>query len=177
MDKRLLPHSEEHKKKISLAHKAKGNNHWSKRVEVREKMRQAKLKNPTNYWLGKHRSQETKEKLRKSIAKVVKRGSDCNFWKDGSTSLMDQIRHSVEFREWRDFVYKRDNYICSECKQIGNKLNAHHIVSFASIVHKNKIKTIEEARNCYELWDINNGVTLCYECHKKTESFLVNIKK
>ena len=35
-----------------------------------------------------------------------------------------------------------------------------------------QIKTFEQALNCAELWDINNGRTLCKECHKKTDNYL-----
>jgi len=46
-------HTEEFKKRLSK--RQLGENNVSKRLEVREKMKEAKLINPTNYWLGKHR--------------------------------------------------------------------------------------------------------------------------
>ena len=60
----------------------------------------------------------------------------------------------------RTKIFKRDDYTCQECGKIGNKLNAHHIkeiVNYPELILK-----------------INNGVTLCEECHKKTESYLNN---
>lgn len=36
------------------------------------------------------------------------------------------------------------------------------------IKEENNIKTLEESIYCDELWNINNGITLCIECHKKT---------
>ena len=30
---------------------------------------------------------------------------------------------------------------------------------------------MEKAKKCKELWDINNGETLCIACHKKTDSY------
>ena len=46
--------------------------------------------------------------------------------------------------------------------------NAHHIKTRSSIVKKFNIKTIKQALKCSELWDINNGITLCKKCHSKT---------
>jgi hypothetical protein len=54
---------------------------------------------------------------------------------------------------------------------IGNPivLNAHHIISFANLLKKYKITTLQEAISCKELWDINIGLTLCIKCHNKTK--------
>jgi hypothetical protein len=58
---------------------------------------------------------------------------------------------------WRKEVYKRDNFTCQHCGQIGGKLNAHHI---------------KDAKHYPELILIlENGITLCYECHKKTDTW------
>lgn len=55
--------------------------------------------------------------------------------------------------EWREKVYKRDNYTCVTCgDDEGRNLNAHHLYSH------NKYKD--------KRYDINNGVTLCETCHK-----------
>lgn len=56
--KKRKPHTEETKKKISEAHKGKKMSEESKM-----KMREAKLNNPTKYWLGKHLPEEMKKKI------------------------------------------------------------------------------------------------------------------
>lgn len=33
------------------------------------------------------------------------------------------------------------------------------------------ITTINEAIDCKELWDVDNGRVLCIPCHKKTDSY------
>src|SRR3990167_7315304 len=53
-------------------------------------------------------------------------------------------------------------------------LNVHHRNPFYKILEENQIKTVEQAKNCKELWDIVNGRTLCIPCHKQTPSYLVN---
>lgn len=51
-----------------------------KSEDMREKLRQSQLKNPTSYWTGKTRSDETKEKISKNRkGKMV--GEDNHLWK------------------------------------------------------------------------------------------------
>jgi len=62
-------------------------------------------------------------------------------------------------------VFIRDDFICQECKIIGN-IQAHHKKRFGTLLYKYNIKTVEEALKCGELWDIDNGITYCINCHK-----------
>ena len=51
----------------------------------------------------------------------------------------------------RNAILQRDNYECQNCGESGGKLNAHHIVPVSKnedLVH-----------------DIDNGITLCIDCH------------
>ncbi len=160
--------SEEHRKNLSLAHKGKDNNQ-----------------------LGRHHSEETKRKIRENhlnsevFQKAIKnperikkisealRGEKSYLWEGGITPLINQIRNCFEYRQWRSDIFTRDGYICQLCGQRGNKLHAdHYPKSFSEIFDGNKPKTLEEALNCEEFWDINNGRTLCFNCHKKTENYL-----
>jgi hypothetical protein len=74
-------------------------------------------------------------------------------WKGGITPENSVIRNSNEYRNWRKAVYQRDDYTCQFCGAYGGKLNAHHIKRFSENV---------EGRV-----DVDNGVTLCAECHKR----------
>ena len=82
-------------------------------------------------------------------------GENNHFWKGGINKENDTLRHRREYKEWRTAVYKRDNYTCQCCGVRGKKLNAHHINQFADY---------PELR-----YDINNGVTLCEDCHDSTK--------
>ena len=48
------------------------------------------------------------------------------------------------------------------------------IILLAHILKDNNIKIFEDAEKCNELWDINNGITLCVGCHKLTNNYLNN---
>lgn len=80
------------------------------------------------------------------------------------------VRNSYKYRQGRSDVYTRDNFICQNCFQKG-RLEAHHIVSLAHIIRQEKIETIVGAFNCERLFDINNGITLCQECHSLTKNY------
>jgi len=62
-------------------------------------------------------------------------------------------RYNADYKDWRTKVYERDNYVCQKCGQKGGKLNAHHIKPYAEFPDLRL--------------DIDNGLTLCEECHKK----------
>ena len=94
-------------------------------------------------------------------------GENSHWWKGGITPLQTQIRNLSQNSQWRHKVFQRDDFTCCSCHEVGRKLNAHHIKSFASILADNNIETLEQAIACEELWDIDNGVTLCEKCHKE----------
>ncbi|MEA1937188.1 MAG: HNH endonuclease [Patescibacteria group bacterium] len=62
-------------------------------------------------------------------------------------------RNTKEYKSWRSAVFERDNFTCTECKQKGGDLEAHHIESF---------KKYPKRR-----YKIDNGITLCRLCHKE----------
>ena len=87
-------------------------------------------------------------------------------WKGGITPEHLKIRWSKKSKDFRNEVFKRDGYTCKFCgrkRKVGDRvfLNIHHIKSFA--VHK-------ELR-----FDMNNVITLCVECHRKTDTYGKNI--
>ena len=59
----------------------------------------------------------------------------------------------VVYIRWRKNVFIKDDYVCCKCDQKGGKLNAHHILNYSNY---------KQLR-----LDINNGITLCVNCHKK----------
>jgi hypothetical protein len=49
------------------------------------------------------------------------------------------------------------------------RLEVHHAKTFKDICKENNVCTVEQALACKELWDLNNGICICYSCHKDIE--------
>lgn len=107
-----------------------------------------------------------------SNAQKGKTGPKASNWRGGVTPLYAQIRNHFKMRQWRCDVFTRDKFTCCECSDNkGGNLNADHIIPFIAIVKSFQIDCIEKALNCEKLWDINNGRTLCENCHRKTDTY------
>jgi len=95
------------------------------------------------------------------------KGSDSPLWTGGS-DILSCVRGLSKNLDWRLSIYKRDNHVCKKC---GNKgIEAHHIKPISVIVKEYSITSTEQALQCLELWDSNNGILLCKPCHKKEHS-------
>lgn len=164
--------SAESKEKISIARKKYIAIHGAPKFGFKKGH---KLGLGKKYRLGDKLSLETKLKMslsalgkKKSIQHRLnisrsKRGDKSPFWKGGVTPLNKIARESIDYKLWREAVYKRDNYTCQECSVRGGKLNPHHIKPFS---------LFPELR-----FAIDNGLTLCESCHQKTDTYGSKIKK
>ena len=59
------------------------------------------------------------------------------------------------YAEWRKRIYERDSHKCQMpgCKSKRSRLNAHHIIKWSEAPHLR--------------YDLHNGITLCWKCHKE----------
>lgn len=149
----------------------KGNTPWNKGIPHTEETK-AKIKEKRKKQIF---TKETREKLSKARKgkKPWNTGKKLPIWirikmglsHRGKTYNVEhkqpinrRIRTSIEYKEWRMRVFIRDNFVCQCCGKVGGKLNAHHIKSFSDYP---ELRFIDD-----------NGITLCEECHKKTDDYL-----
>lgn len=106
--------------------------------------------------LGVHEStiQRRAKELGLDVKKNKKRGKEHYCWAGGITGRIDKIRKSEKYLEWKRAIYKRDGHKCSYCGRKDMVIHAHHIVP----IYEDESK----------IFDVNNGITLCRECHEKT---------
>ena len=176
----LQKFSDTTKEKMSKAHKGKKNHFYGKKhtKETKQKLREINLgkklsektkrkigkKSKGNtYSLGLKQSEETKIKrvrsrlgYRHSLETRIKigkkhKGKNHWNWQGGLTSKNTTIRNGIKIKLWRESVFAKDNWTCQKCSNKGGNLNAHHIKNFAQYP---KLR-----------FNVNNGITLCKNCH------------
>jgi hypothetical protein len=101
-------------------------------------------------------SEETKQKIKISLRKIVKRGENHPNWKNGERAERKKAMATFEYRDWRSAVFARDKYTCVCCNTTGIYIEADHIKPWCAY---------PELR-----YDINNGRTLCKPCHLKQDT-------
>ena len=79
-----------------------------------------------------------------------------------SVKLGNRYHHSttsLEYANWRKDVLERDKFTCKECSSKVSVV-AHHIKPWTDFPENR--------------FDVNNGKTLCQECHKKEHPYMKN---
>ena len=175
----VISHSEETRRKIGESHKGEKNYNYGKHLtkEHRKKIGKSLKESESHkkFLARLHASLVGKKKppvpqnVRDQISNTLYgryRGELNPQWKGGITPLMEQIRKCTKMVEWRNAVFARDNYCDQYTGEHSQMLEAHHIIPFSQIIKKNGVKSLEDAENCPELWDITNGISLSRENHK-----------
>lgn len=81
-------------------------------------------------------------------------------WQGGISEY--KITLSKEWKEWREKVFKRDKYTCKDCGvKNGNGKTIY--------LHPHHIKPKSKYPNL--IFNVDNGMTLCIPCHKRTDSY------
>jgi hypothetical protein len=147
--------SDETRKKLSIAHKGKMPSN------IAELTKPENIKRAVALAVAKTKGVPLSIEKRIKISNSLK-GSKSYLWKGGLTNINLAIRNGIEYRLWRESVFKRDNYTCVWCglkNGMGKTIILHpdHIKPFA---------LYPELR-----FAIDNGRTLCIDCHKKTDTY------
>ena len=92
-----------------------------------------------------------------------------------------RIRNTTKYLNWRIAILRRDGFRCQVCSASikDNKtmrLDIHHANTFNDMFKYNNITTIKQALECKEIWNLDNGVCLCYRCHKDIEKLRTKIR-
>jgi predicted PP-loop superfamily ATPase len=92
-----------------------------------------------------------------------------------------KIRNITKYLNWRLSILKRDNFTCKICHTSvkDNKhlrLEVHHAKAFDDICKENSVSMVEQALACKELWDLNNGFSMCCRCHKDIETVTTKLR-
>jgi hypothetical protein len=119
--------SKEHCKNLSLSHK--GQVCWATGKTLSET----------------HRKNISKGRCGKMV------GLNNHMWKGGKTSLSKNLRRRIEFKQWREAVFERDDYTCMNCGIRGGDLHPHHIFQVSEYPEL--------------VYNVKNGITLCVKCH------------
>lgn len=101
---------------------------------------------------GKHWPEEIRKKL--SLKAQGRTGQNNPNWKGGIAWKQDRRRNWKIVKEWRKRCLIRDSHTCLWC---GSQLK----------VEVNHIVPIREIQDIDLLVDLNNGITLCRQCHNK----------
>lgn len=153
------PLPEETKRKISEAQKGK-----SRPPEQVKKAAQARI---GIRFKRKKKRIISDEQRRKQSETMKSKGSANHLYIDGKCADRHDERKiaymTVEYKIWRDSVFRRDNYTCQLCGEKPRRVEADHIQAWS---------THPELR-----YELSNGRTLCVECHRKTPTYARKLKK
>lgn len=119
-----------------------------------EIMRERFANGATPHNLGVAMSDEQKKKISESL-KGRFRGKKHPRWIDDKKyrRWRELWYNRFEYKEWRSFVFARDNYTCQMCGKPSNgDIEAHHI------------KPADKYPKL--IVDKDNGITLCVDCHR-----------
>jgi 5-methylcytosine-specific restriction endonuclease McrA len=98
-----------------------------------------------------------------------------------SPLLKLKIRNTTKYLTWRLSILKRDNFTCQLClssikENKSLRLEVHHAKTFDDICKENNVSTVEQALACKELWNLDNGISICYSCHKGIEKLRTKLR-
>lgn len=126
-------------------------------------------RHPEHRWSGRKHTAAAKRKQSaakkgkpQSLARRIRQsarmqGIAVAAWRGFASSKAEGLKRSLAWRKWRETVFERDNWTCQHCRARGRELHPHHI-------HP-------KSTHPEEMFDPDNGITLCVPCHRATSSY------
>jgi hypothetical protein len=141
-----------------------GSKHCKSHRVVADPERYRRLKGAATrrFWLGRKHTQATIEKLKRVHTT------------HGLTPVFQIIRGSQRYKDWRLGIFRRDWFKCVLCSSNKNIQADHFPKSFKQILNEEAIISSIGIPDDSQLWDVNNGRTLCYDCHRATSTWGVH---
>ena len=138
---------------------------WNKGLKKTEEQKQKLREVSRKYWDSREGIKMRKKISSSQMGKPTGRtGSKCNFWKGGKSNKYTKLKNSIEWKNWRRAIFERDNYTCQECGDSNYKgrgktieLQPHHLKS------RSEYSALQ--------FNVDNGTTLCRDCHRKTDNY------
>lgn len=143
-------HSKSAKTQMSISRKGRTSPNKGKKLSEEWK------KNIGKAGKGRIKTIEERSKLREAQLRLVRTGKHI-FWKGGIYPENEKARGTLEYKLWRETVFKRDRFKCQmpDCNTNEKYVEANHIKKFSEYPELRLV--------------VDNGITLCRTCHNKTK--------
>lgn len=129
-------------------------------------------------------SKREKQSCSRECRYLLTTGTRSYMWKGEEAKynlrIRDAIANTVMYRKWRKDIKDRDKHICVNCNESKKNLHVHHIYPLAQII-KDENWNYDRWTDLFKtpksrLWDTNNGVTVCSDCHNSLISYALQHK-
>jgi len=92
----------------------------------------------------------------RSCSSRYRKGELSPRWKGGTGTERHAAMARLEYKEWRDAVFLRDDFTCQSCGVKGGRIHAHHVMEWAEYPDLRYV--------------VSNGVVLCVPCHREVHT-------
>jgi hypothetical protein len=159
--KHHTPEAIEKMRQKSLGHRLSDESR--KRLSLIRKQEWATGRRKGGWKLTDKTKNKMKNRIPWNVGIPIVSGEQCWNWKGGRSRWYREGYYTKKYLNWRRDVFVRDEFTCKDCGKKHIYITAHHIKSWVNY---------PELR-----FDVDNGRTLCEDCHKKTDNYKARGRK